>query len=85
MSNQMIYGMEMNIHQRDEHTIQVYVLNVKEGKKPHHVTTIEHSSKHPERTKANGAPYARVHDNLFHVLKKQLVKEGKWEKGKGDS
>ncbi|WP_339216574.1 hypothetical protein [Solibacillus sp. FSL W8-0372] len=78
MENKMIYGMKMNIHQRDPHTIQVYILDVKDGEHPHHVTTIEHSSKHPSKTKPNGEPYARVHDNLFNVLKSQLVKEGKW-------
>ncbi|KHE67697.1 hypothetical protein [Halobacillus sp. BBL2006] len=79
MENKMIYGMNMNIHQRDAHTIQVYILDVKQGDHPYHVTTIEHSSKRDTKTKSNGEPYARVHDNLFNVLKSQLVKVGKWE------
>lgn len=78
MENKMIYGMKMNLHQRDAHTIQIYILDVKEGERPHHPTTIEHSDKHSGKTKPNGKPYARVHDNLFNVLKAQLVKEGKW-------
>ncbi|MED4697083.1 hypothetical protein [Peribacillus frigoritolerans] len=35
MENKMIYGMKMNIHQRDTHTIQVYILDVKDGEHPH--------------------------------------------------
>lgn len=75
----MIYGMEMNIHQVDQYTIQMYVLNVKEGSKPHAPVTVEHPDKHPDRVKGNGEPYAREHASLFNILKTQLVKEGKWK------
>lgn len=76
--SKMIYGLEMNLHQVDAHTIQMYVLNVKEGERPHAPVTVEHPAKHPNRTKANGEPYAREHESLFNILKMQLMKEGKW-------
>jgi hypothetical protein len=77
-NTKMIYGQEMNIHQVDQYTIQMYILDVKEGKRPHAPVTIEHPAKHENRLKPNGEPYAREHESLFNILKMQLTKEGKW-------
>jgi hypothetical protein len=77
----MVYGMGFNMHQVDEHTIQIYVLDAKkgeEGKMVHHPTTFESSAKHPDRVKSSGEPYAREHDNMFNLLKSILIREGKW-------
>lgn len=70
--------MEMNLHQVDQHTIQMYILDTKIGKGPHSPVTVEHPDKHPDRIKPNGEPYAREHESLFNILKAQLVKDGKW-------
>jgi hypothetical protein len=75
-NNKMIYGLQMNLHQVDEHTIQMYIFE-KDGKGRSPVT-VEHPDKHPVRTKPSGEPYAREHASLFNFLKTQLMKEGKW-------
>lgn len=72
--NKMVYGLAMNLHQVDAHTIQCYILGDKT--KPF---TVEHPDKHPVRTKSNGEPYAREHASLFNILQTQLAKEGKWK------
>jgi len=80
-SEKMVYGMGYNLFQRDEHTIQVYFLDSKEGENGemvHHPTTVESSAKHPDRVKSNGEPYAREHDNMFELFKSILIREGKW-------
>lgn len=72
--NNMVYGMEMNLHQVDQYTIQMYILG-DETK----LVRVEHPGKHPNRTKANGEPYALEHKSLFNILKTQLIKQGKWK------
>lgn len=67
----VIYGVQMNIYQRDAYTIQLHIGDA--------VTTVEHSEKHENKVRGNGDPYARVHDNLFGHLKDRLVAEGKWD------
>lgn len=73
LENRMIYGLQMNLHQVDQNTIQMYIL----GDKTRPVT-VEHPDKHPNALKPGGKPYARHHESLFNILKTQLTKEGKW-------
>jgi hypothetical protein len=74
-----VANVSLNFHQSDLHTIQMYVLNVRDGDNPHRPVTVEHPDKHPNKLKPNGEPYAREHESLFNILKDELVRLGKWQ------
>lgn len=77
--SKMIYGMEMNVHQVDQYTIQAYILHAEYGTSHNAPVTFESPAKHPKRTKTCGEPYAREHASMFNILKAQLIHEGKWK------